>query len=74
VLTSPVYVLVEGKPIRPSPEDTCYLLRSVEHLQDLVTSRRLRLFDSTDEALRAYAEAAAELRRRFTESGGVTCG
>lgn len=73
VLTSPVYVLVEGKPIRPSPEDTCYLLRSVEHLQNLVTSRRLPLFDSTDEALRAYAEAAAELQRRFTESGGVTC-
>jgi cysteine-rich repeat protein len=73
VLTSPVYVLVEGKPIRPSPEDTCYLLRSVEHLQDLVTSRRLRLFASTDEALAAYAEAAGELQRRFTESGGVTC-
>jgi cysteine-rich repeat protein len=73
VLTSPVYVLVEGKPIRPSPEDTCYLLRSVEYLQELATSRRLRLFDSTEEALRAYAEAAAELQRRFTESGGVTC-
>jgi cysteine-rich repeat protein len=73
VLTSPVYVLVEGKPIRPSPEDTCYLLRSVEHLQDLVTSRRLRLFASTDEALAAYAEAASELQRRFVESGGVTC-
>jgi cysteine-rich repeat protein len=73
VLTSPVYVLVEGKPIRASADDTCYLLRSVEHLQDLVTSRRLRLFDSTDEALRAYAEAAGELQRRFTESGGVTC-
>jgi hypothetical protein len=73
VLTSPVYVLVAGKPIRASPDDTCYLLRSVEHLQDLVTSRRLRLFDSTAEALAAYAEAAAELQRRFTESGGVSC-
>jgi cysteine-rich repeat protein len=73
VLTSPVYVLVAGKPIRPSPDDVCYLLRSVEHLQDLVTSRRLRLFDSTDEGLRAYAEAAAELQHRFAESGGVTC-
>jgi cysteine-rich repeat protein len=73
VLTSPVYVLVEGRPIRGSSDDICYLLRSVEHLQDLVTSRRLRLFDSTDEALRAYADAAAELQRRFTESGGVTC-
>jgi cysteine-rich repeat protein len=73
VLTSPVYVLVGGRPIRPSPDDTCYLLRSVGYLQDLVTSRRLRLFDSTEEALRAYDEAAAELQRRFAESGGVTC-
>jgi cysteine-rich repeat protein len=73
VLTSPVYVLVEGRPIRPSSEDTCYLLRSVEHLQDLVTTRRLSLFASTTEALQAYAEAATELQRRFTESGGVTC-
>jgi hypothetical protein len=73
VLTSPVYVLVAGKPIRASADDACYLLRSVWHLQDLVTSRRLRLFDSTDEALRAYAEAVTELQRRFTESGGVTC-
>jgi cysteine-rich repeat protein len=74
VLTSPVYVLVEGRPIRPSPDDTCYLLRSVGHLQDLVTSRRLRLSGATEEALRAYAEAASELERRFTESGGALCG
>ena len=73
VLTSPVYVLVGGKPIRASPEDTCYLLRSVQYLQDLVTSRRLNLSASADEALQAYAEAAAELQRRFTESGGVVC-
>lgn len=73
VLTSPVYVLVEGRPIRASPDDICYLWRSVEHLQDLVTSRRLRLFDSTEEALRAYGEAVGELQRRFTESGGVAC-
>ena len=73
VLTSPVYVLVEGRPVRASSDDICYLLRSVEHLQDLVTTRRLRLFDSTAEALRAYGEAVGELQRRFTESGGVAC-
>jgi hypothetical protein len=67
VLTSPVYVLVQGRPIRASLEDICYLWRSVDHLQDLVTTRRLRLFDSTEEALRAYAEAASELQRRFTQ-------
>jgi len=73
VLTSPVYVLVEGRPVRASPDDICYLWRSVEHLQDLVTTRRLRLFDSTEEALRAYGQAVGELQRRFTESGGVAC-
>jgi hypothetical protein len=74
VLTSPVYVLVSGRPIRPSPEDVCYLQRYVSYLRDLVSSRRLALFATTEESLRAYDEAAVELQRRFTESGGVTCG
>lgn len=74
VLTSPVYVLVGGRPIRPSPEDVCYLQRYVSYLRDLVSSRRLALFATTEESLRAYDEAAAELQRRFAESGGITCG
>jgi cysteine-rich repeat protein len=73
VLTSPVYVLVEGRPIRASPADICYLRRSVQHLEDLVTSGRLRLFDSTTEALAAYREAEVELQRRLAESGGGSC-
>jgi cysteine-rich repeat protein len=73
VVTSPVYVLVAGRPIRSSPDDICYLWRSVEHLQDLVTSWRLRLYASEDEGLQAYKEAVAELQRRFVESGGGTC-
>ncbi|MGE5126891.1 MAG: CehA/McbA family metallohydrolase [Betaproteobacteria bacterium] len=73
VVTSPVYVLVGGQPIRASADDICYLWRSVEHLQDLVTSGRLRLYASEDVGLRAYAEAVSELQRRFAESGGGTC-
>lgn len=73
VLTSPVYALVGGQPIRASADDACYLLRAVEDLQGLVTSGRLRLTASRDEALAAYAEAATELRRRFAESGGQSC-
>jgi hypothetical protein len=73
VLTSPVYVLVGGQPIRRSPTDVCYLWRSVEDLEDLVTSGRLRLTDSREEALRAYGEAVTELQRRFVESGGQFC-
>ena len=73
VLTSPVYVLVGGQPIRASAADACYLWRSVEDLERLVTSGWLRLGDSRDEALRAYGEARAQLQRRFTESGGQSC-
>jgi hypothetical protein len=71
--TSPVYVLVGEQPVRGSAEDVCYLWKSVEYVQDLVTSRRLPLFASTEEGLAAYGEAVSELRRRFTEAGGVTC-
>jgi cysteine-rich repeat protein len=73
VLTSPVYVVVGGRPIRPSADDVCYLWRSVEDLEGLVTSGRLRLTDSREEALRTYGEAVTELQRRFTESGGQSC-
>jgi len=73
VLTSPVYVLVGGLPIRASASDVCYLWRSIEDLEGLVTSGQLRLTDSRDEALRAYADAVTELQRRFTESGGQSC-
>jgi cysteine-rich repeat protein len=73
VLTSPVYVLVGGQPIRASANDVCYLWRSIKDLEGLVTSGRLRLSDSRDEALRAYGEAVTELQRRFTESGGQFC-
>jgi cysteine-rich repeat protein len=73
VITSPVYVLVAGRPVLPNPDDICYLWRSIEHQADLVISGRLRLFDSTDEALAAYGQAVGELQRRFTESGGQVC-
>ena len=73
VLTSPVYVLVGGRPIRASANDVCYLWRSIEDLEGLVTSGRLRLTNGRDEALRAYGEAVTELQRRFAESGGLSC-
>jgi cysteine-rich repeat protein len=73
VLTSPVYVVVDGKPVRASADDTCYLIRYVDHLTDLVTSRRLDMRESADEALAAYAEARTELVKRFQEAGGTEC-
>ncbi len=73
VLTSPVYVLVAGQPIRASASDTCYLLRSVEDLRFLVTNDWLRLSDGREEALLAYQGAIDELSRRHAESGGGAC-
>ena len=73
VLTSPVYVLVGGQPIRASADDVCYLWRSIEDLEGLVTSGRLRLTNGRDEALRAYGDAVTELQRRFAQSGGQSC-
>jgi hypothetical protein len=72
-LTSAVYVLVGGQPVRASAEDACYLRRAVEDLESLVTSGRLRLTASREVALAAYGEAVAELERRFAESGGGSC-
>ncbi len=72
-LTSPVYVIVGGRPVRPSSEDICYLWRSVDHLEDLVTTRRLYLYESAPESISAYHEAIDELKRRFAESGGQLC-
>jgi len=69
-LTSPVYVIVGGHPVRASSDDICYLWRSVDHLEDLVTTRRLYLYESAQESLSAYHEAIDELKRRFAESGG----
>jgi cysteine-rich repeat protein len=72
-LTSPVYVLVGGAPVRASAEDACYLWRSVEKIADLVRIRILNLYESEPMALAAYREAASELQRRFVESGGGVC-
>lgn len=74
VLTSAIYVIVGGQPVRASAADACYLRRSVDDLTALVTSGRLRLTEGRDSALQAYAEAAAELQRRFVEGGGAVCG
>ena len=73
VLTSPVYVLVAGRPIRASADDICYLWRSVEHLEQLVMTGRLNLYGSKAEALSAYEDAVRELQRRYMESGGGGC-
>jgi cysteine-rich repeat protein len=72
-VTSPVYVIVGGRPVRASAADACYLRQYVQHLQNLVAAGGLRLYASESEALRAYDEAAVELQKRFAQSGGGVC-
>jgi cysteine-rich repeat protein len=73
VLTSPVYIVVGGRPIRGAAADVCYLVRYVDHLSGLVSRQRLFLEGDEGMALAAYGEARAELVRRFQEAGGQAC-
>jgi cysteine-rich repeat protein len=71
--TGATYVLVDGRPIRASAADACYLFRYAGHLGDLVRSRRIDIGEDLPAALDAYAAAGAEFERRFREAGGTTC-
>jgi cysteine-rich repeat protein len=71
--TSPVYVVVDGRPVRGPAADICYLKQYTDHLSSLVSSRRIDLGDETGHALAAYAAAGAEFARRFGEAGGGVC-
>jgi len=71
--TSPIYVLVDDRPIRGSASDICYLVRYLDRLIRAVERRELDLGAETDGALLAYQEVRAELLRRFSEAGGVQC-
>jgi hypothetical protein len=71
--TGAIYVVVDGKPIRASAQDACYLVRYVDHLGRLVSTGELDLGEDTDDALDAYAAARAELHKRFQEAGGQVC-
>jgi cysteine-rich repeat protein len=72
-LTSPVYAIVAGRPVRGPAADVCDLLQSVSELRGLVAGGRINVYESRDVALAAYDEAAAELQRRLAEAGG-RCG
>jgi hypothetical protein len=71
--TSPIYVVVDERPIRGAPEDACYLLRYMDQLIRAVERRELHLGNESAGALTAYREVRDELGRRFSEAGGTTC-
>jgi len=71
--TSPIYVVVGGRPIRGPAQDICYLRRFMDHLSGLVRRGRLDLGSERGLALNTYAAVARELDVRFAEAGGTTC-
>jgi len=74
VWTSPVYVLVDGLPIRASADDACYMARYVDYLISLVNSGAFNdLGEDFDEAMSAYEEAREVFLLRFAEAGGTSC-
>jgi len=71
--TSPVYVTVDGAPIRPSADAPCYFMRYIDQLSGLVDSRAVDVGPDTDVALQGYAEARKVFETRFREAGGTNC-
>jgi len=71
--TGAVYVVVDGKPIRASAGDACYLMKYVDHLSGLVGRGQIDLGGDTPSALAAYQGARAEFEKRFAEAGGQAC-
>jgi cysteine-rich repeat protein len=71
--TSAIYVVVDGRPIRASAADTCYLMKYVDHLSGLVSSGQIPLDEDRSSALEAYGAARAEFEKRWREAGGTAC-
>jgi cysteine-rich repeat protein len=70
VMTSPVYVLVDEKPIRASADDECYWVR---YLQFIAAATRTTELETEMASIPAYDAARDEFLRRFHEAGGTTC-
>jgi cysteine-rich repeat protein len=70
VITSPVYVLVDDKPIRASADDACYWVR---YLRFIAEATRTTDLDTERASIPAYDAAREEFMRRFVEAGGTRC-
>ena len=71
--TGAIYVVVDGKPIRASAGDTCYLMKYIDHLSGLVGRGQIDLGSDTSSALAAYQGARTDFEKRFAEAGGQGC-
>lgn len=73
VATSPIYVTVDGAPIRPSADAPCYFMQYIDHLSNLVATRAVDMGVDEQAALAAYAEARNIFATRFAEANGRAC-
>jgi len=72
--TSPIYVVVDGLPIRASADDACFMARYVEYLKSLVNDGGFNdLGEDHDAVIAAYEEARDVFLLRFAEAGGTSC-
>ena len=72
--TSPIYVVVDGLPIRASADDACFMARYVEYLKSLVNNGGFNdLGEDHDAVIAAYEEARDVFLLRFAEAGGTSC-
>ncbi len=71
VQTSPIYAIVDEKPIRASVDDAAYLVRYMDIFIDKVRAGKLGALN-TPEFLATYREARAVFKQRFIEAGGTT--
>ncbi len=73
VLTNPVYVVVDGQPVRASADHTCHLARYVGRLRWAASHGVIDLGSDSSIAWPAYDNAYQELQKRFREAGGDVC-
>jgi hypothetical protein len=77
VVTSAIYAIVGGRPIRASADDACFLMKYVDHLRTMVTTVRpdspLFLGAELPAATARWDEARADFERRYREAGGTDC-
>jgi hypothetical protein len=71
--TGAVYVVVDGRPIRASAADACYLAGYAQHLGRLVSSGAIDLEEDTAAALDAYEAARVDFEARAREAGAQAC-
>lgn len=73
IVTSAIYVIADGRPIRASADDACFLWRHVDNLIRLMQSGSLDFGPDQQQTMAAYTTARSTFNDRFVEAGGTTC-